>query len=101
MGNQQPRDSMSSRFIDYSLLWGSTFIINQLYLEMVDNTLSEEHKSKIGLANRGRKASEDTRRKLSESHKGIPQSEESKRKRSESIKLWWTKRKSVEDIVKS
>lgn len=55
--------------------------------------LSEEHKSKIGLANRGRK--------LSESHKGIPQSEESKRKRSESIKLWWTKRKSVEDIVKS
>nr|DAV02080.1 MAG TPA: hypothetical protein [Crassvirales sp.] len=26
MGNQQPRDSMSSRFIDYPLLWGSTFI---------------------------------------------------------------------------
>ena len=46
--------------------------------------LSKEHKSKIGLAN-----------------KGIKQSEESKRKRSESIKLWWTKRKSIEDIVKS
>ncbi len=46
--------------------------------------LSEEHKSKIGLAN-----------------KGIKQSEESKRKRSESIKLWWAKRKSIEDIVKS
>lgn len=63
--------------------------------------LSEEHKSKIGLTNKGRKASEDTKRKLSESHKGISQSEESKRKRSESIKLWWAKRKSIEDIVKS
>ena len=63
--------------------------------------LSEEHKSKIGLANKGREASEITRKKLSESHKGISQREESKRKRSESIKLWWTKRKSIEDIVKS
>ena len=63
--------------------------------------LSEEHKSKIGLANKGRRASETTRKKLSESHKGISQSEESKRKRSESIKLWWAKRKSIEDIVKS
>lgn len=63
--------------------------------------LSEEHKSKIGLANKGRKASEITRKKLSESHKGISQREESKRKRSESIKLWWAKRKSIEDIVKS
>ena len=63
--------------------------------------LSEEHKSKIGLANKGRKASETARKRLSESHKGITQSEESKRKRSESIKLWWTKRKSIEDIVKS
>ena len=63
--------------------------------------LSEEHKSKIGLANKGRRASDTTRKKLSESHKGISQSEESKRKRSESIKLWWTKRKSIEDIVKS
>lgn len=63
--------------------------------------LSEEHKSKIGLANKGRKASESTKKKLSESHKGISQSEESKRKRSESIKLWWAKRKSIEDIVKS
>lgn len=63
--------------------------------------LSEEHKSKIGLANKGRRASESTRKKLSESHKGISQSEESKRKRSESIKLWWAKRKSIEDIVKS
>lgn len=63
--------------------------------------LSEEHKSKIGLANKGRRASETTRKKLSESHKGISQSEEPKRKRSESIKLWWAKRKSIEDIVKS
>lgn len=63
--------------------------------------LSEEHKSKIGLANKGRRASDTTRKKLSESHKGISQSEESKRKRSESIKLWWAKRKSIEDIVKS
>lgn len=63
--------------------------------------LSEEHKSKIGLANKGRKASESTKKKLSESHKGISQSEESKRKKSESIKLWWAKRKSIEDIVKS
>ena len=63
--------------------------------------LREEHKSKIRLANKGRRASETTRKKLSESHKGISQSEESKRKRSESIKLWWAKRKSIEDIVKS
>lgn len=63
--------------------------------------LSEEHKSKIGEANRGKKASEEVKRKLSEVHKGISQSEESKRKRSESIKLWWAKRKSIEDIVKS
>ena len=63
--------------------------------------LSEEHKSKIGLANKGRKASIETKMKLSEAHKGIKQSEESKRKRSESIKLWWAKRKSIEDIVKS
>ena len=62
---------------------------------------SEEHKSKIGLANKGRKASIETKMKLSEAHKGIKQSEESKRKRSESIKLWWAKRKSIEDIVKS
>lgn len=66
-----------------------------------DVPLSEEHKSKIGLANKGRRVSETTRKKLSESHKGISQSEESKRKRSESIKLWWAKRKSIEDIVKS
>lgn len=63
--------------------------------------LSEEHKSKIGLANKGRKASIETKMKLSEAHKGIKQSEKSKRKRSESIKLWWAKRKSIEDIVKS
>ena len=63
--------------------------------------LSEEHKSKIGLANKGRKASIETKMKLSEAHKGIKQSEESKRKRSVSIKLWWAKRKSIEDIVKS
>ena len=63
--------------------------------------LSEEHKSKIGKANRGREASIEIRRKLSETHKGIKQSEDSRRKRSESIKLWWAKRKSIEDIVKS
>lgn len=63
--------------------------------------LSEEHKRKIGLSNMGRIASENTRKKLSESHKGIPQSENTKKKRSESIKLWWAKRKSIEDIVKS
>ena len=63
--------------------------------------LSEEHKSKIGKANRGREASMEIRRKLSEAHKGIKQSEDSRRKRSESIKLWWAKRKSIEDIVKS
>lgn len=62
---------------------------------------SEEHKRKIGLANKGRKASEETKRKLSKSHKGIKQSEDSKRKKSESIKLWWAKRKTIEDIVKS
>lgn len=63
--------------------------------------LSEEHKSKIGLANKGRKASKETRRKLSESHKGIKQSEGSRKRKSESIKLWWAKRKTIEDIVKS
>lgn len=63
--------------------------------------LSEEHKSKIGKANRGKKASIETRRKLSEAHKGIKQSKDSRRKRSKSIKLWWAKRKSIEDIVKS
>lgn len=63
--------------------------------------LSKEHKSKIGSANKGRKASIETKIKLSEAHKGIKQSEESRRKRSESVKLWWAKRKSIEDIVKS
>lgn len=64
-------------------------------------SLSQNHKNKIGLANKGRKASEETKKKLSEAHKGILQSEETKKKRSETIKLWWTKRKSNEDIVKS
>lgn len=63
--------------------------------------LSQDHKNKIGLANSGRKASEETKRKLSEAHKGISQSEETKRKRSETIRLWWARRKSNEDIVKS
>lgn len=63
--------------------------------------LSAEHKSKIGLANKGKIASEETRKKLAESHKGIFQSEDTKRKRSESIRLWWARRKSIEDIVKS
>ena len=66
---------------------------------MVDNR--EVHIKALGLANKRRRGSETTRKKLSESHKGISQSEESKRKRSESIKLWWAKRKSIEDIVKS
>lgn len=63
--------------------------------------LSKEHIAKIVKANTGRKASEETRKKLSESHKGIVQSEESKKKRSEAIRMWWAKRKSSEDIVKS
>ena len=63
--------------------------------------LSKEHIAKIVKSNTGRKASEETRKKLSESHKGIVQSEESKKKRSEAIRMWWAKRKSSEDIVKS
>ena len=63
--------------------------------------LSKEHIANIVKANTGRKASEETRKKLSESHKGIVQSEESKKKRSEAIRMWWVKRKSSEDIVKS
>ena len=63
--------------------------------------LSKEHIAKIVKANTGRKASEETKKKLSESHKGIVQSEESKKKRSETIRMWWAKRKSSEDIVKS
>ena len=57
--------------------------------------LTEEHKARIGNANRGRKASLETKKKLSEAHKGIPQSEESRKKRSETIKAWWAKRKSI------
>ena len=64
-------------------------------------SFSEEHKAKIALSNTGRKASAETGNKLSESHKGIKQSDEYRRKRSETIKAWWTKRKSIEDIVKS
>ena len=63
--------------------------------------LTQEHKDKISAANRGRKHSEETRKKNAESHKGIKQSEETRRKRSETIRLWWAKRKSNEDIVKS
>ena len=64
-------------------------------------SLSEEHKAKIGLANKGKIRDLSTKKKLSEAHKGIPQSEESRRKRSETIKAWWIKRKSIEDIVES
>ena len=63
--------------------------------------LTEEHKAKIGLANKGKVRDPATKKKLSEAHKGILQSEESRRKRSEAIKAWWAKRKSVEDIVES
>lgn len=63
--------------------------------------LTEEHKAKIGLANKGKIRDLATKKKLSEAHKGILQSEESRRKRSEAIKAWWAKRKSVEDIVES
>ena len=62
---------------------------------------TEEHKARIGAANRGKVRTIATRQKLSEVHKGIPQSEESRRKRSETIKAWWAKRKSIEDIVES
>ena len=54
---------------------------------------SEEHKRKIGEANKGRHFSEETRRRMSESrkgktpgNKGIPRDEETKRKIRESLK---------------
>lgn len=94
-------DTLEVRYVGKTVRSLSRRLGNHIANAIKGVPLSEEHKSKIGLANKGRRASESTRKKLSESHKGISQSKESKRKRSESIKLWWAKRKSIEDIVKS
>lgn len=56
---------------------------------------------KIRQSKIGTKHSIEFKEAMSKRLKGVPLSEESKRKRSESIKLWWAKRKSIEDIVKS
>lgn len=48
--------------------------------------LSEEHKAKLLLANKGSKRSEETKRKMSEAGKGRKKSEETKRKISETMK---------------
>jgi len=42
--------------------------------------LSDEHKQKIGRANKGKNRSEESKRKMSESHKGHKHTEETKRK---------------------
>lgn len=68
-------------------------------LRLKGKPLTEDHKLKIGKANKGKKASLETKKKLSLAHTGIVQSEETKRKRSKSIKEWWSKRKSIKDIV--
>ena len=47
---------------------------------MSGRTMTEEHKRKIGDANKGKPLSEETKRKLSEAHKGKKHSEESKEK---------------------
>lgn len=52
---------------------------------------------KIRQAKLGTKHSIEFKEAMSKRLKGIPLSEE----QSESIKLWWAKRKSIEDIVKS
>jgi len=48
--------------------------------------ISEEHKEKISLANRGRIKSEEGIRKIGEAHKGVPLTEEHKKKISEAQK---------------
>lgn len=48
--------------------------------------ISEEHKEKISLANRGRIKSDKAKRKIGEAHKGVPLSEEHKEKISEAMK---------------
>lgn len=48
--------------------------------------LSEEHKKKIGKANKGKKRSTEAKRKWSEAHKGKHLSEEHKKKISEALK---------------
>ena len=47
---------------------------------MSGRTMTEEHKRKIGDANKGKPLSEETKRKLSEAHKGKKHTEESKAK---------------------
>ena len=53
---------------------------------MIGLKFTEDHKRKIGLANKGRKYSEETKKKWSIIRKGIHPSEESNRKNSESHK---------------
>ena len=72
---------------------------DKLSLRLKGKPLTEDYKLKIGKANKGKKASLETKKKLSLAHKGIVQSDETKRKRSKSIKEWWSKRKSIKDIV--